>query len=321
MKINKDTLLATLDNPAELRRLRDLHRPRKAAATPYDSVEEQLADWLGRLKLLHGIPFHYLVPDVEMLPMESIKFFYCDTTWLAYLAEGAMSLGRSLLPENRMDSVFLPDLELYSRGSMKKERAKVLGHLQHHLDKKELKLMSPEPIPLNEKITGFLLRSGVVSDWEGLEVAAFADKEMTQPCQLLRMDHLSPNVLLCMYEGMVKAIRINEHPEVLHFGVAYKENDTSIPRVFEKSFRYPQNKMDGDKIINKAGEKVEGIAPLNISAQLRNAGSRVVQMNKLAQGIKDKLADPVIGYDKAFTSAEFALEMIEGAEAVQFIIA
>ncbi len=317
MKINNGSLLETLNDPAELRRLRDLRRPRNVADTPADSVEENLADWLGRLKLLHGVPFNYLVPDVDMLPMESIKFFYCDTTWLAYLAEGALSLGRSVESDSLLDSVFLPDLELFSRGSMKKARGKVLGHLLQHLSKKELKLMSSKPIPLNEKITGFLLRSGVVSDWEGLEVAAFADENMTRPCQLLRMDHLSPNVLLCMYEGMVKSVRINEHPEVLHFGFAR----TDTPRVYSKSFRYPVDKQEGD-VMHKAGEAVKDVKlvmPTDI--YIRGNTSNVIRISKLAVAIRDTLAGNKIGYEGTFTTAEFALEMVEGAEAVKFTIA
>ena len=32
-------------------------------------------DWLSALQLLQGVPFNYLVPDIGMLPAESLRFF------------------------------------------------------------------------------------------------------------------------------------------------------------------------------------------------------------------------------------------------------
>jgi len=32
--------------------------------------------------LLKGVPFNYLVPSEEMLPMEFIRFFYVDCVWM-----------------------------------------------------------------------------------------------------------------------------------------------------------------------------------------------------------------------------------------------
>jgi hypothetical protein len=43
-----------------------------------DDAERQIADWLGRLRRLHGVPFHVLVPDARMLPTESIRVFVLD---------------------------------------------------------------------------------------------------------------------------------------------------------------------------------------------------------------------------------------------------
>ena len=44
------------------------------------------------LRLLHGVPFSYLVPDAELLPVESIRFFYLDRAWTDALVQGALSV-------------------------------------------------------------------------------------------------------------------------------------------------------------------------------------------------------------------------------------
>jgi len=187
-----------------------------------------------------------------------------------------------------------------------------MGHLIQHMAPAEKARLSTEPIPANEIVTGFLLRSGVVSGWEGLQVEAFRDVERNQPCALLRMDHLSPNVLLCLFEGEARSFRIHEYPEVLHFGV---DVSPTPPHPLTKSFRYVVDSGGG-----KAGEQVpDSVArPIDIQNYMRSE-TRVVRMNDLAAAMKDELAE-TIHYDGAFTSAEFALEMVEGVEAVNFVV-
>jgi len=314
LKLNRESLLNTLSNPDELRRLRNLKRPETLQGEPLSPDEQNMADWLGRLKLLHGVPFNYIVPDVAELPMESIRFFYCDSIWLDYLTEGALSLGRSTSGDSAHDKAFLGDLHVYSRFGMKRQRNRILGHLTFHLNVAEKTRLaaSADPIKPTEKITGFLLRSGVVSGWEGLQVEAFLDDDGKQPSQLLRMDHLSPNVLMCMYEGMVKAITIHEYPEVLHFGV----DASAAPVTFSKSFRYI---VDHDG--HPAGDQVPvAVAPpIKMADFARTNSVGVLRMNDLANAMHAEVKDK-IAYNGPFTAAEFALEMVEGVEAVNFKI-
>ena len=314
LKLNRENLLDTLSNPLELRRLRNLKRPENLLGEPLSPDEQSLSDWLGRLKLLHGIPFHYIVPDVEMLPMESIRFFYVDSIWLDYLTEGALSLGRSTTGDNAHDKAFLGDLHVFSQFGVKMQRNKVLGHLSFHLNAKEKSRLEANagPIKPTEKITGFLLRSGVVSGWEGLQVEAFLDDAGSSSAQLLRMDHLSPNVLLCMYEGIVKKVTIHEYPEVLHFGV----DITGTPASFSKSFRYIVDHDD-----HAAGKQVpiDIAVPVKIADFSRAGSTGVLRVNDLANAMHTELSNK-IAYAGSFTAAEFALEMVEGVEAVNFKI-
>ena len=61
--------------------------PDDAAKKLADTMEAQdvpqdVSAWLGRLVLLYGLPFHYLISEEQMLPSESIRFFYLDPIWI-----------------------------------------------------------------------------------------------------------------------------------------------------------------------------------------------------------------------------------------------
>lgn len=312
LKLNSDNLLQALSNPQELKRLRDANRHVNALGTPLTREEKDMADWLGRLKLLHGVPFNYLVPDNNMLPMESIRLFYMDSIWLDYLVEGALSLGRSTSGDSVHDQAFLGEVHHFSRFGVRDQRGNVLGHLSFHLNHEEKQLLkaSAGPISPTEKITGFLLRSGVVSGWEGLQVEAFSDEAGKQSCQLLRLDHLSANVLLCIFEGEAQHITIHEYPEVLHFGVKIMSADSYV-----KSLRYIVDQGE-----HKAGTQVNAAIapPMDVSRHLRT-GSRVLRMNDLANAMHTEVKEK-IAYTGSFSAAEFALEMVQGVQAVNFKI-
>ena len=42
------------------------------------------------------MPFSYLVPDADLLPIESIRFFYVDRAWTDALVQGVLSVGTTL---------------------------------------------------------------------------------------------------------------------------------------------------------------------------------------------------------------------------------
>lgn len=275
--------------------------------------ETSLKDWLSRLRLLYGVPFNYLVPDEKMLPEESIRFFYCDLIWLDSLLEGALSLGRSTSSDIAQDTAFLIKVREFAKQGTTEQRKKAFGHLLYHLNPALLQDPIATPITPGEKVTGFLLRSGVVKGWPGLGVEGFSDTEQKNPLNLLRMDQLSPNVLLCLFSGVATSVMIHEYPEALHFGVDSSNTD---PQNFFKSFRYPVD-IDG----HAAGTQVDtNIAPpLPINNYQRSGNKGVLKINELAQAIKSTLSEKIL-YNGPFTAAEFALEMVEGVEAINFII-
>ncbi|MEO0987683.1 MAG: hypothetical protein AAFY20_19410 [Cyanobacteria bacterium J06639_14] len=156
----------------------------------------EIQTWFERLGLLYGIPFNYLVPDEQMLPSESIRFFYLDWFWVESLLDGAFSIGR----------VQDADVEQDSRQS---------------------------PLPGEAKhISGFLIRSDVIAGWpdlqiEGSEFSIAGEQPMSQGQKLrvLRCDRLSEDVFMCLFDGAISTIDISLKPEGLHFG--FNNDDTA----------------------------------------------------------------------------------------------
>ena len=124
-------------------------------AIPNDVFEPPRApptvtSFLGRLTLLHGVPFAYLVPDQQLLPAESLKFFSIDPQWISALIGGAASVGRprrsGFCSTRRWLGIF---------GILKEARTR------RFLDRG---LKPPENIDYDEPsyaFSGFLLRSGI----------------------------------------------------------------------------------------------------------------------------------------------------------------
>ena len=54
-------------------------------------MPERLRRFLLDLRLLRGLPLAYLVPDVRLLPAESIRFFELDLTWVDRVVEGVLN--------------------------------------------------------------------------------------------------------------------------------------------------------------------------------------------------------------------------------------
>src|SRR5258708_35921884 len=74
---------------------KDLHEKRDGILDQVPPIPEDTKTWLGRLTLLYGVPFQYLVPDERMRAAESLRFFYVDPLWMEALLDGALSIGRS----------------------------------------------------------------------------------------------------------------------------------------------------------------------------------------------------------------------------------
>ncbi|MBT9314052.1 hypothetical protein [Leptothoe spongobia] len=229
--------------------------------------------WFEQLGLLSGVPFNYLVPDEQMLPSESIRFFWLDWFWVESLLDGAFSIGRVQASDAQEDSKNNP------------LTSKV------------------------KKITGFLMRSDVVSGWpdlqiDGSESSILDERPMKQneKLKILRQDRLSEDVLVCLFDGAVRTVDISLKPEGLHFGF----NNDDADELWREL-----RKLDGQEM---GDWKVQPIP-------WKDETKQVVNINNLVDAIKNELkTQNEIEESNAFTAAQFALQMIQGAEKVRLSI-
>jgi hypothetical protein len=180
-------------------------------------VPGELRRFLARLRLLHGVPFSYLVPDAGLLPIESIRFFYVDRAWTDALVQGVLSVGTITTADRaQLEAVYL--------------------RIRAEVDEAERTIRMP---PRREKrlqggagtITGFLMRSRAVSGWPNLHVRAYSrdvieDDELTTEAEshpsrmkVLRMERLAPAVLLVLFDGIPAVVHVEEPRQGIQFGV------------------------------------------------------------------------------------------------------
>ncbi|HEY3581899.1 MAG TPA: hypothetical protein VGK82_15195 [Pyrinomonadaceae bacterium] len=267
-------------------------------------VPEQISKWLGRLRLLKGVPFNYLVPDERMLPPESIRFFYLDINWIDSLLDGAFSIGRNLTKtenafSHNLDSAVTPKVKQQGRAGAASVRAEALG-------------VEP-PLASLQVVSGFLLRSTVVSAYRGIGANVYPlggtpqDPTVTL-LDILRFEPLGPNsdTLICLVDGDAYRVDIHEAPEHLHYGInKYVYNESTKAIVANKKV-HTFTKQDSTVTISKETKE------LDLANSFRSGSPRVLKMNMLAEQIAR------LSNFTTIDSAEMGFEMTEGVGMVQF---
>ncbi|MFY9620656.1 MAG: hypothetical protein WAQ99_12675 [Pyrinomonadaceae bacterium] len=281
--------------------------------------------WLARLTLLYRVPFFYLVPDERMLPPDSLRFFCLDPGWIKCLLEGACSVGRNSTEEQLVDEFlrnrFL-DFAIEDSVSVRQRPESEHGDSEPVI----------QPPKVNWPLTGFLLRSPLVAGWQGVEMRAWQSwNESTKTGERLlpvRIDRLAPDIMLCIFNGPVVHIEIQQPPEGMHFGAApAPPPDPDGPNYFKTTLRRltPEDKT-GDQVRHQEGKEVP--MPLRAAAK----GMRVVEMATLAKTLegllklkgaalydmdldgnlaKQPTTVPAMDLNAAFTSAEMGVQMTE----------
>lgn len=218
-----------------------------------DVLPDNVTSFLDGLFQLNGVPPSYLVPDARLLPVESIRFFQIDGRWVGELVDGAFSVGRLTATDAQLDA-------------------------QH------------AHTPASSTITGALIRSDVVSGYPGLLVDGYAAADSTEPLKQLPSRRLSPDVLLCLFEGTIGRLDVHQRPEALHFAV----------------------ELPGEGLFTKALRDATGAAgpqlpPLPLGSKAR------IPIADLATHMASTLGI------QPFGPGDFARQMIESAEKVSFL--
>lgn len=236
-----------------------------------------IVEWLARLRLMHGVPFSYLVAHDEFLPEESIRFFYLNRNWTDRAVEGALSVGTITTRDRAM-------------------LRRVYEELRDTVDSEERKVAATEravsrKVGAGEVVTGFVLRSRTVSGWPGMHIRAkrrigngFAE------IQLLRVERLAPAVLLVLMDGVPDRVEIEEPRQGVQFGVRV-DDDNTRRRVLP--IRDPET---GEEDLDN-----------EVSVPFRRGSPGVIDVTTLRQRIIDAGG---AGDDSTVDSAEFGFQML-----------
>lgn len=199
---------------------------------PEAELPPYLESFLAHLRMLVGVPFRYLVPDERLLPKESIRFFYVDRSWTDRLVDGAMAVGkigtRELALHQAHDGAIQGRLDVAQRVVRRLQRGKVPTEYRALVKERADSFEGEGPV------TGFLLRSALVSGWTHMDVRAYTWPAGTASPELgfdpghlpesvrqldpLRIERLSPSVMIALFDGEPKLVTLEEPHTGVQFG-------------------------------------------------------------------------------------------------------
>jgi len=280
-----------LESATLLRQLQDSGMkliPPMAGTAPdtTDLVPDELRDWLVRLRLLHDVPFAYFVADTQLLPEESIRWFYMDRRWTDALVQGALSVG-TVNTDDR--------LQLTER----------YAEIRDALDTAERNVRRRDGDAARDgqagPISGFILRSRAVAGWPAMHVRAFKEEptdgdgfdygdEHPQRMRLLRLERLAPAVLFCLFDGVPKEVHLQEPRQGVQFGVNQTLTGTGLRASLP---------------VRSTTTGLDTTASVDVRFRPNAAG--VVDIQHLE---RDLAARGAAGSDARLDSAEYALQLI-----------
>ncbi len=252
------------------------------------AMPAELRNWLVRLRLLEAVPFANIVADSELLPEESIRWFYLDRRWTDAIVQGALSVGTV----NTDDRIHL---------------AANYDAIRDELDNEERNLRRVEGSNRYRgeggPISGFLLRSRAVSGWPALHVRAFNvdpaegddakfQEDDPRRMRLLRLERLAPAVLLCLFDGIPTVVHVEEPRQGVQFGF-----DTALENGQVAATLRPRDRNTFEYL---------GVPPIDVPFRA-GGGAGVVDI----QALERELAKhPETGATDTLDSGEYALQLV-----------
>ena len=263
---------------------------------PAPVLTDYLKQRLAELTLMYGVPVEYMVPDVRLLPTESIRFFYMDRNWMDRLVDGALSVGVL----STQEAVF--NLSFFKQIYAQIDKAQMT--LRSFLRDAE----SPESGEVGGPISGFIFRSQVVADFPGIEINPTKDGASLP---ILRMDTLSSNTLLCLVAGVPDKVEFIQPGEGLQFGL-FPNDNSEDPGDFHLFLRglgeggYPA----GEQIEDDHGVKLRGYGSYRSGD---NQPSGVLKISDLVKNITNTMPEGSLK-DNQLTSGGLAIQLTKTAQ-------
>jgi len=204
-----------------------------------DTYVKPLARWLAKLLLLYPVPVEDLIPHSSLLDEENVKFFYIDKNWQNALYDGATSIGLYSSRQSAYNQAVKSLLYKETENALYEYRASLYG-------------MEP---PQNRQgvLSGFLVRAQMTSQWPTSSVSA-RDKDGKE-LPILRMEHITEDTLIVIFDGTAALIVVNEPEE----GIALVLNQDN-PQVYrENSSVLLLDPDNNDGMVSKCAES-QGIS-------------------------------------------------------------
>jgi len=271
-------------------------------------LPDEITGWLSRLMILSGVPINYLVPDEGMLPPESIRFFCVDMNWIDALVDGAFSIGRIAAPHDDGTHAASMNLDRALFGPVRAQAAAAASRVRAR------KVGVAAAATALQTVTGFLLRSSVVTAYKGIGVNAYPihetpDDPKPRLLTLLRCEVLGPgaDTLLCLVDGDAYRADVHEAPEHLHYGLdSYRDENGTIAAT--KAVRSFTRDDKGNVTVSPTATTVD------VSASFRTSAPRTLRIADLSSRLAQQ-SPPLSSLD----SAEMGFEMTEGVGVVKFV--
>jgi hypothetical protein len=253
------------------------------------AMPAEIRNWLVRMRLLEGVPFANLVADTELLPPESIRWFYLDRRWTDALVQGALSVGTV----NSDDRTALTANYPAVRDELDTEERNV-----------RRRPGSPRFGGKVDAVSGFVLRSDAVAGWPGLHVRAFdippsggdtarLPEDDPKRMRLLRLERLAPAVLFCLFDGIPRVVHIEEPRQGVQFGF-----DTEDVGGTRKATLEPRRASDFTDLPG---------GPETVPFRAGSGSRGVVDIQRLERTLKD--IDGT-GAGDGLDSGEYALQLV-----------
>lgn len=256
-------------------------------------IPKEVVTFLQQLYKFHGVPFSYLIPHEFYLEKNhqslgkeysgTLSTFYIDPNWIEALLDGALSIGRIQNTDVLLDRIISSGLII-----------------DGYIDQKTREEQEDRRV-LN--VTGFLLRSDLVSGWRGLEIEAYDGEGKLLPA--IRFERISDAIFLGIFNGNIASVTIRQPYEGLHFGIKINSSERG-KEVYAKNLK----KYDG------TNQKIpDGTADVDTELNDTLIKNGIIDIEGLAKLMKQKLItkkwmDPEKNKDQHFTSAEFAFQMV-----------
>lgn len=207
----------------------------------FDDVKT-VSEWLVGLRLLHPLPFRYLVAATNLSPPESLRFFYVDENWLDALTDGALSLGAS----SSSTRWFMQS----NRGALRIAIRRMMARSR--------RLRRKLPVASNAEMAksaehaamcGFLLRSSLLDRFPGIEIELSSCDAQPEKLEVLRMEFIGNGILFVLVLGKPTSILFKVPRESMTFsydevGLRPRVTDSSAANVGARASHLPPIAVD-----------------------------------------------------------------------------